>query len=363
MKLPSPIIIVDATNKQWSFDKLEVFTKFIKDEEKFWLDKLKKHSETYSFSANTYMNVSVPIQAILESVKAWKQQLSTWSESDFSAQLNLLNTAHLSSFNTKWIWSGHSFIEPWLESYKLSNATGEGFIQVVLTHSIPNYSNYDWLKGYLLAYEYELQDESNITKRRNAEQESFVYLKDTLIEQKNSLVSEISDFKTDAENIKKTYIEFMRLKGPAEYWKVRADECREQGKKWAGLLSVTIIVAGFIFVSLMSAWLHSYSIGLQLNTFEGAVIFAAIISLFAFAIKTLSKLTFSAFHLQRDAEEREQLTHLYLALSNENKVDADSRNIVLQALFSRSDSGLLVGDHSPVMPSIQDAIRATGKNC
>ena len=116
-----------------------------------------------------------------------------------------------------------------------------------------------------------------------------------------------------------------------------------------------------IFILLMYSWLHAYSTKINLNTLEGAVIFASVLSFFAFAIKTLSKLTFSAYHLQRDAEEREQLTHLYLALSNDNKVDAESRNIVLQALFSRSDSGLLAGDHSPTMPSIQDAIKATGR--
>jgi hypothetical protein len=187
------------------------------------------------------------------------------------------------------------------------------------------------------------------------------HLRSVLVEQKDNLVGEISDFKTKAENVTNTYIDFMRLKGPAKYWKDRAEECKEQGRNWAGLLGTTIIIAGFVFVSLMSAWLHAYNTGLKLNTLEGAVIFAAILSVFAFAIKTLSKLTFSAFHLQRDAEEREQLTHLYLALSNDNKVDAESRNIVLQALFSRSDSGLLAGDHSPVMPSIQDAIKAASR--
>ena len=153
----------------------------------------------------------------------------------------------------------------------------------------------------------------------------------------------------------------MRLKGPAKYWADRAKDCKKQGEYWASLLGATIVSAVIIFVFLMAAWLHTYSTKINLNTLEGAVIFAATLSVFAFAIKTLSKLTFSAFHLQRDAEEREQLTHLYLALSNDNKVDAESRNIVLQALFSRSDSGLLAGDHSPAMPSIQDAIKAAGR--
>lgn len=362
MKLFSPIILIDASNKQWSFDRLEVFTKFLKDEEKFWDDKFKKHSETHSFSANSYISVSTQITAILEYVKAWKGQLPVWNESDFSTQLNALNAAHLSSLNTKWIWSGHAFIEPWIQSYELSHATGEGFIQAVINKTTPNVSNYDWLKGYLLAYEYEFQSETKIIKRRSAELESFEYIKDGLIDQKHNLISEISDFRAEAANIKRTYIDFMRLKGPAEYWDRRARKCKTQGRRWASLLGGTIFVAILIFTNLMSDWLHAYNTELKLNTLEGAAIFASLISVLAFAIRTLSKLTFSAFHLQRDAEEREQLTHLYLALSNDNKVDADSRNIVLQALFSRSDSGLLAGDHTPVMPLIQDALRSAGKS-
>lgn len=361
MKLPSPIIIVDATNRQWSFDKLEVFTKFLKDEGKFWDDKLALHSKLHSFSANPYLSVFTQITAILDYVKVWRKDIPNWTESEFSNQLKNLNATHLSSFNTKWIWSGHSFINSWIESYNISHAAGEGFIQVIITNSIPNIASYDWLKGYLLAYEFQLQDESSIAQRRSSEVASFEYIKNGLVDQKHSLISEISDFKAEADNIKKTYVEFMRLKGPSQYWNSRASQCREQGIRLSLMLAGTILISVVGFVLLMMAWLSAYTTKLELNTLEGAVIFASIVSLVAFAIKTLSKLTFSAFHLQRDAEEREQLTHLYLALSNDSKVDADSRNIVLQALFSRSDSGLLAGDHSPSMPSIHEAIRA-GKN-
>ena len=68
-------------------------------------------------------------------------------------------------------------------------------------------------------------------------------------------------------------------------------------------------------------------------------------------------MTFSSFHLMRDAEEREQLTHLYLNLRDGKDDDPESRKIILQALFSRSDTGLLAGDHSPTMPTVQDAIK------
>lgn len=80
-----------------------------------------------------------------------------------------------------------------------------------------------------------------------------------------------------------------------------------------------------------------------------------------FLLRTLSRLTFSSFHLQRDAEEREQLSHLYLSLINEEAVDERSREIVLQALFSRAESGLLMGDSTPSMPNAADVIAGLSK--
>jgi Family of unknown function (DUF6161) len=360
MKLPIKISFQDATGRPFEYGKLEDFLDFIKVEQKFWAEKAEELLQTKGFT-NPYLNIEATFQSIFNAAKVWKKDSPAWDEPTFSAQIQALNTSQLSTVQSKWIWSGQPFIPAWLNSYKVSQAAGEGFVQATLTKTIPNISSYDWFKGYLLAYEFELQDESLIVKRREAESLSFEHLRGVLVEQKDNLVGEISDFKTKAENVTKTYVEDMRLKGPAKYWKDRATECKVQGDYWANCLGVTIGIALFIFIFLMYSWLQAYSTKINLNTLEGAVIFATILSVFAFAIKTLSKLTFSAYHLQRDAEEREQLTHLYLALSNENKVEAESRNIVLQALFSRSDSGLLAGDHSPAMPSIQDAIKAAGR--
>ena len=363
MKLPILITISDITGKSWSFDKLEIFTKFIKEEERFWSEK-QKELVTKGFS-NAYLNVFSQLASIIALTKDIKTMLSSGDESSVKIHLTQFQASQLNPLSTAWIWSGHTFITSWLDSYKFSQTTGDTFIQVILAQNITytSLASYDYFKGCLLAYEYDLQDESLITKRRDAEKDSFNHLKDVLAIEKDDLVGEISSFKSEAENIKKTYIDFMRLKGPATYWADRAKDCKVQGDYWANTLGVTICIALSIFIWLMYSWLNAFSTKINLNTLEGAVIFATILSVFAFAIKTLSKLTFSAYHLQRDAEEREQLTHLYLALSNENKVDAESRNIVLQALFSRSDSGLLAGDHSPIMPisSLQDVIKATGR--
>jgi Family of unknown function (DUF6161) len=355
MKLPTLITITDATGKSWQFEKLEIFTKFIKEEERFWKEK-QKELEEKGF-ANTYLNVFSQLANIIALTKDIKTMLSSGDESSIKTHLTQFQASQLNPLSTSWIWSGHTFITSWLNSYKLSQATGDTFIQIILTKNInyPSLASFDYFKGCLLAYEYDLQDESLITKRRDAEKDSFNHLKDILVEEKNDLVGEISGFKTDAENIKKAYVDFMRLEGPAEYWNIRAKACKDQGDKWAGWLITAIIIAIATFGSLMLAWLNRFNTGVNFNNLEGVVIIAITLSLFVFALKTLAKLTFSSYHLQRDSEEREQLTHLYLALANDNKVDAESRNIVLQALFSRSESGLLTGESSPTLP-VQDII-------
>ena len=75
------------------------------------------------------------------------------------------------------------------------------------------------------------------------------------------------------------------------------------------------------------------------------------LSLLAYGIKILARLTFSSYHLSRDSEEREQLTHFYLALKKDASVSDGDRQLILQSLFSRADSGLLKEDSSPTMPS------------
>ena len=59
----------------------------------------------------------------------------------------------------------------------------------------------------------------------------------------------------------------------------------------------------------------------------------------------------SSFHLARDAEERHTLTFFYLALLKDTEVKDKDRELILQSLFSRADTGLLKEDSSPTMPN------------
>ena len=88
-------------------------------------------------------------------------------------------------------------------------------------------------------------------------------------------------------------------------------------------------------------WLDSKDVAIGVNSIQGFVLVGALLASFAFALRMGSRLTLSSFHLMRDAQEREQLTHLYLALVHDEKQTDDTKLLVYQVLFSRTDSGLL----------------------
>ena len=85
-----------------------------------------------------------------------------------------------------------------------------------------------------------------------------------------------------------------------------------------------------------------------------SIVYVTLISFMAFCIRAVTKVMFSSFHLARDCEERHTLTYFYLSLLKDSKVDDKDRQLIMQSLFSRAETGLLKDDSSPTMPN--DAI-------
>lgn len=83
--------------------------------------------------------------------------------------------------------------------------------------------------------------------------------------------------------------------------------------------------------------------------FFSRIVVITFISFVAFCIRALIKVMFSSFHLARDCEERYTLTYFYLSLTKESEVSQEDRQLVMQSLFSRADTGLLKDDSGPTM--------------
>lgn len=156
------------------------------------------------------------------------------------------------------------------------------------------------------------------------------------------------------EELKKLYEEELALKAPAKYWEERAKEMRIQGQWWLAGLTLSTIVGVMCLYNLLGSIGTGEFETMFKNTgssIKWSIVFVTFITFLAFLIRTFTKLTFSSFHLSRDAQERKQLTYVYLALKENNAVSDMDRNIVLQSIFSRADTGLLKEDSSPTMPT------------
>lgn len=160
--------------------------------------------------------------------------------------------------------------------------------------------------------------------------------------------------KSKIADLEKTYSEKLKLAAPAQYWKERSEKLYKEGRTamyWLiGLVAVACILLYILLWQTPEGMLTSIFNGDRSKAIRWSIVFITFISFLAVGFRMLSKLMFSAFHLSRDAEEREQLSYFYLALIKEGAVEKEDRHLIMQSLFSRADSGLLKEDSSPTMP-------------
>lgn len=381
------IQISDVMGKAWTFENLKSLKDFLAHEVDFW----SKHKEGVD-NPHEYFAQRGFLQNAIRTIDSWKTQITDWDDNRLNTEVQNLHRNYLYNLHAYWLWSGHDFVHAWIEACKVSPEAGAAFLEytkdkTVSYGKLSGATGKKCFSGYMLAYEFEMQGESIISKRRNSEKASFSQLRDRLDKSTNELIREADEFKSDFEQwhtetkvtqqsefdalqqqrhdtfeldlanwtnkiseLETTYEEALRLKKPAQYWKNKAKEYKAHGDKWAKYLFGLLGIGFIVFAILFSFWLFGKDIALDLKSLQGAIIFATVLTIYAIAIQALTKMVFSSYHLQRDAEEREQLAYVYLALTNEQgHIDEDSRKIVLQALFSRADTGLLK-DSSPTMP-------------
>jgi len=274
----------------------------------------------------------------------------------------------------------------------------------------------DSFNGFAKAYEFYHNDDSTIVKRSASEEKSLFDLREEwkaktakLNEELQKMISERdkieSDFKKRSDDLitakekefsekirittemstskekeltasleegKKQisanddlYKTKLRLEAAVQYWHKRTSSYRKRGYWWlAALVSCTAILSGGLIIILYNLPLILQGkTGLAFDpiSIKVSLILLTAISVGAYLIRIFSKLTFSSFHLARDSEEREQLTHVYLALKEKHAVAENNESVILQALFSRADTGMLGGDHSPTMPTMVEKIMSSPK--
>lgn len=202
----------------------------------------------------------------------------------------------------------------------------------------------------------KIDDQYNEYKK---ELDLFKSEKDLLIEETDALRNNFQTFNTKSEeeidNLKKTYGEKLRMEGPVEYWHERAVKLKREAWDIAMLLIILITLVCSLIYSLLQNPPAEMLASIEkepATVIKWSIAYVTFVAFFSYGITVLSKITFSSFHLARDAEERKQLTHVYLALlQHDDGVHENERSLIMQSIFSRADTGLLKDDSSPTMPN------------
>lgn len=397
------VAIQDIANKRHDFKSVRSLYNFAKREASFWKEKKDAVNEVRSVNEPTF-NSHTNFDQIVTLIDGWQPNLDTWNDQQFNQQFQQVQQ-QINTLRSHWLWSGHPYVNTFVECCKDQNKqTATAFLNYVVRNQITNNGNdLNAFNGAMLGYEFTHQN-SDLTKRRTSEKKSLGQLRNSYADAQNELFTEVDEIKSGIESwdnqtqeqfsrlykankylgerrikhhnnkfdeklrewsstiteLENTYEEKLRLDKPAEYWKKASKKYGLQGSLWTIAIVAMVLLGLVYFQGFFTTWLEGKETAVKLNTIQGVILFGAFAAVYAYLLKVLSRLAFSSFHLMRDAEEREQLTYLYLSLSNESAIDKESRDIVLQALFSRSETGLLANEHGPTMP-MSDVLKAVSK--
>lgn len=295
-----------------------------------------------------------------------------------------------------------------LETYKISPSHYVGAQKYLLRGNSLNFQNKEEFAGAIMSYEYSYKDGTILPKRRNSEKSSNSKIRNEFEKSLSESQEKVRSFISDSEqnwqkitdlindkvmlqtsevnrliNEKRTsyeqwvstckqndadytkhqlervkelevlYEKKLSLEKPAQFWKERADSLKKSGRLWMGALILAVASSVYIFFTLLNNFTDTNFEKIFSNAGTGirwSIIFITTVSFLAFLIKAFFKMTLSSFHLMRDAQEREKLVFVYLSLSQAKGIGEAERHLILQSIFSRSDSGLLKDTSSPSMP-------------
>ena len=285
----------------FNFEELKIF---IDDEFRFWVRYEDKLTDLGDLG---YSNNNAPLllmQYSLRLLEELKNQLEKLSKDD-STSIEYIHSK-LNDLGSYWLSSSRPFVIRGLNvldkhGVRAANAFFEVFIDSV---NIDNHR--DSLFGSILAYEFEMQSEENLTSRRNAEEASIDQLRNEILAIKSKLFSEATEsqkifkdwidgaakkyndtsqnqvdkfekeYKKWSEkvvNLESTYEEKLRLAKPAEYWEKKAKNFKESGDLWAKRLT-TLVISGLVsLVVLLAIWIYvqKEAIALGVESLQGRV--------------------------------------------------------------------------------------------
>lgn len=168
----------------------------------------------------------------------------------------------------------------------------------------------------------------------------------------NEIKIEINEWKNNKENqintLEETYKNKLQLEAPEKLWETRARKYRTNTIWWmVGLIiSIAILLASS---SILVLNIHDYLQGTvkDIPFISKSFIYVAFISFLIYIIRIIIKIIVSNQHMSMEYEQKAALTRFYQALVQDGKeVDKEEKIIIFNALFKKTDTGLIKTDNS-----------------
>lgn len=376
------LIISDISENKFEFDSLDEFYEFCVNERNWWEGKydliMKEHRKAHKYIVS-YSHFNTLIAKLNE----LRVLITGYAIEDKERMVTVFVRENAHWMKKLWLWSGYYCSRAFakLNESKSSREADEFIGKVLLNKHEYDTASAEYIgRVFFDEFKYNnpfshLKKEKEVALLKKSREEIELvresFLKE-VIELKAGYDKEIKEKCNEIEvsknnmidvsmgdilKLKNLYERKLMLSEPAEYWRKSAEKYFKQGLFCSLVLAISIFMGLLMFLKLF----NSMSIDTFLDSVKMQVsymlVFIVIVTVYAYWLKFVSKLTFSSFHLMRDSEERNQLTYLYLSLKNANGIDDNSIDIVLQALFCRTETGLLGGDSSPTMPGVTELIK------
>ena len=164
--------------------------------------------------------------------------------------------------------------------------------------------------------------------------------------------TKINEWKDKKENqidrLEETYKNKLQLEAPETLWENRAAEYRKKSGWW--MFGLFIFIVGLLVSGgYFAVKIHDYvqEMAKEIPFISKSFIYVALISFLIYIIRIIIKIIISSQHMSMEYEQKAALTRFYQALIQDGKeVDKEEKLIIFNALFRKTDTGLIKSDNS-----------------
>ena len=193
----------------------------------------------------------------------------------------------------------------------------------------------------------------------------------TLINEHKNEIDEfktkINEWKDNKENqintLEEAYKSKLQLEAPETLWESRAEKYRKKSERWIWYLLafiVGLLASGGFFADKIHDYVQEIAKGIPF--ISKSFVYVALISFLIYIIRIIIKIIISSQHMSMEYEQKAALTRFYQALIQDGKeVDKEEKLIIFNALFRKTDTGLIKSDNSNDADALLSQFSKLGK--